>query len=133
MRTAAAALLCLLSSAATAATPVICPASLAVKPAAKAPAGWELIPPRYKIQLDGITIYDGHPNEMASLAPDELPARGGFDIMKWDVNDNTWLECRYSGTHSTIARKLPKGFKTCRAYYEHQQGSFGPFSKLECE
>lgn len=125
--------LLLSSSACSAATRLECPEELKDMSQVEAPTGWEIIAPRYGPKFDGITIYEGHPREMASQVPDELPAKNGFEISRWPVGPNTWLECRYRGTNSTIARPLPKGLSECKAYYKHIQHGLGPLDLIECK
>ena len=133
MKTAVVVLLIVAMKSAKAGTTIACPEALKVNATIQPPAGWEVIPPKWKSSLDGITIYSGHPKELGSLVPDELPTKDGYDIAQWDTDDNTWLECRYTGTHYTIARKLPKGLKSCKAHYKHQDYGLGPLERFECK
>lgn len=109
-----------------------CPSLLKDNSSIEAPAGWEVIAPRFGPRLDGITIYEGHPRELMSQVPDQLPPKNGFEIQRWPVGASTWLECRYRGTNSTIAKPLPKGLTECKAYYKQRQHGEGPLERLEC-
>lgn len=113
--------------------PVNCPERLNITQAATAPDGWETIPPRWEPSLEGITVYDGPPKNLASQVPDEIPAKSGLEINRYFVENGFWLECRYHGTFLTIAKPLPQGVKTCHAYYKQQKFGLGPLVRFECE
>lgn len=94
--------------------------------------------------LAGITLFDGNPSEMASLAPDEEPDAAATDTSKgaatppedapqvWsfpdDVKQPVWLACNYQGSVLVVAKALPAGQKTCKAYSKDDA-----FDRLVCE
>ena len=119
-----------------ASTLIECPQTLDVSTSLNTPTGWEAIPPRSKPSLDGITVYYRHPKELQSQVPTELPDKDGFELVQWEVgpdSSETWLECRYRGTHNTIAKRLPKGLSTCIAYYKKVNYGLGPLERFECK
>lgn len=128
--------LLLVATSAHAARALECPQTLDVAGSVSVPAGWQAIAPRGKPALEGITVYDRHPKELASQVPTELPAENGFERMEWDVGPDSsrmWLECRYRGTQHTIAKALPSGYGKCVAYYKQEKHGLGPLMRFECK
>ena len=115
------------------ATAVECPSTLKITSSVQVPVGWEQVSQGLESILVGVSVYDGHPSQEANLAPRNLPSKGGFEVAQWGVGDGSWLLCHYSGTYVTLAKPIPKDFKSCKAYYKHRKYGLGPFAKFECE
>lgn len=112
---------------------VNCPERLSVNQTTTAPDGWEIVPPRWEPSLEGITVYDGPPQNLASQVPVEMAAQGGQLVHRYEAKDGFWLECRYQGASLTIAKPLPPGVKRCHGYYQRQKSGLGPLQRFECE
>jgi hypothetical protein len=72
-------------------------------------------------ELAGISVFDGPPEELAELVPDDglHAADARSDI--WDLPKSDrgyWLTCRYSSTTVTLTRQLPATVTRCEAVYE---------------
>lgn len=67
--------------------------------------------------FDGVTFYDLHPKEHASLAPDNDDSKSSKLIWTFGKNQ-IWMACRYSNTSIQLIKKLPKGTKKCDVTYE---------------
>jgi len=66
--------------------------------------------------LNGLSIYDGHPRELASLIPDD-PEK---DEQVWTLQENNprgyWLECWYGNTHLRLIKELPENTVRCSTF-----------------
>lgn len=112
---------------------VNCPEHLSVSQTATAPDGWEVVPPRQEPSLEGITVYDGPPQNLASQVPVEMVEKGNLAVHRYAVEDGFWLECRYQGAALTIAKPLPPEVKSCHAHYQRQKIGLGPLQRFDCE
>lgn len=79
----------------------------------------------YKAEFENVALYDGHPQQMASVVPDidNSPPKSST----WNLNsisNNYWLACRYKNTESKYAMNLPRGFTKCSNFYKHGGGGF---------
>lgn len=80
--------------------------------------------------LTEVSLYSGHPKEMASLAPDN---KGGKAPWVWSNpknGANYWLMCRYDRTRLTYIRKLDTFSKSCSVIQDKKTKK--P-SGLECQ
>jgi hypothetical protein len=72
-------------------------------------------------QLASVTIFDGPPQELASLVPDQTHVKGRV-LASWQLTPNAgrqyWLACGYSGTRITLARALPGEIRSCSVTYD---------------
>ncbi len=101
---------------------ISCPLDLDVAPQklAKTPPGWRTFVDAYHARyvLEGITLYNGKPEELASLVADTDTA----DYSGWVLHDNGhehyYLACRYADTALQLTRELPSSMKRCRIDYE---------------
>ena len=62
--------------------------------------------------LAGITIFDGTPEEMASLAPDTQDGQSVWTFAA-QKQRKIWLECNYNNTPLKLARALPDTVTRC--------------------
>lgn len=64
-----------------------------------------------------ITLYDGVPEDQASLVPDRTLQVKGGELSTWNFGSSStrriWIECHYAGTSISLVRELPAGTKTC--------------------
>jgi hypothetical protein len=121
------------------ASELACPAQISVdQKATDVPAGWT---PGYngiKNELAGVTIFDGPPEQGASLAPDTEKTVGNNLTQTWTLAANghgSWLTCRYSNTSAELTEKLPDDATHCVIVFERDV-SFGdgrhPVRKAVC-
>ena len=68
--------------------------------------------------LESVMIYSGHPDEMASLIPDESSDNNQTEISTWNLiaaeNEQFWIACAYSNTRVMLTQSLPKAYKQCQ-------------------
>jgi hypothetical protein len=61
----------------------------------------------------GVSVYDGPPNEMADLVPDDPNAR----VVRWTFAKNRtrdiYVVCHYADTRIALAQKAPPGITSC--------------------
>jgi hypothetical protein len=64
-----------------------------------------------------ITLYDGVPEDQASLVPDRTLQVQGGELSTWNFGSSStrgiWIECHYAGTSISLIRELPAGTKSC--------------------
>lgn len=76
---------------------------------------------RLKNHLVGITLFEGHPREMASLKPDNGDEKGPWF---WTLDPKSpytyFMLCEYSSTVVTMIKGLPSGFTTCRTMHKDE-------------
>jgi hypothetical protein len=94
-----------------------CPATLVQHPAQKAdaPEGWTARERGEMHWLDGAAVFDGPPEEQADLVPDNENAAASAAVWTLDPKSDRgyWVECRYEGTETTLAGKVPAGARKC--------------------
>lgn len=93
-----------------------CPSSLVGTP----PTGWTLegTAGRAPLPLRGVTVFDGPPEEGASLVPDRQVSRPK-PLDEWRVgaygSSRIWVVCRYGASGPALKRRLEAGYSVCRA------------------
>jgi hypothetical protein len=101
---------------------VSCPDSLVVSQVAKAPSPeWTVSYSSLPVDLEAVTLFDGPPEERASLIYDETSEAGEEWTATWKLAANprgTWVRCSYRGTTAELSRKLASSVMVCRATYE---------------
>lgn len=85
-----------------------------------APKSWKVGKSQFSPILSGVGIYDGPPDQLADLVPNNAEASDGYWIwfLNLDSPRDYWLECRYSRTTVTLSMPLPKGLVSCKATYD---------------
>jgi hypothetical protein len=88
-----------------------------------APAGWIVITETVSNRLAGITVFDGRPEQKASLVPDrEDRQKDNRLIVSWRLSPSSaegiWLALSYSSTSAVLACKLPQGATGLRVIYD---------------
>ncbi|MBU2713902.1 STY0301 family protein [Zooshikella harenae] len=109
---------CFLFSASSFAMELKCPDKLSVdQKALIVPKPWRVGHSQFTPKLISINLYDGIPEEMASLAPDNKGTNENFYIWSLDKGNEYWLECNYNHTNITLSMALPKNLTQCKAFY----------------
>jgi hypothetical protein len=121
---------CMIAVASVAALPgsaradVSCPMKIEVEEKLAAPqSGWTEGQSGLPTELAGISVFDGPPEELAELVPDDGTdaADARTDIWNLPKSDRSyWLICRYSSTTVTLTRQLPASVTRCQAVYEKE-------------
>lgn len=103
---------------------VSCPMKIEVEEKIAVPQpGWTEGLSGLPTELAGISVFDGPPEELAELVPDDGAdaADTRSDIWNLPKNDRGyWLTCRYSSTTVTLTRQLPPSVTRCEAVYEKE-------------
>jgi hypothetical protein len=65
--------------------------------------------------LASAALYDGRPEEKASLVPDKQNSGGTKSIwtLLADSKNGYWLECRYNQSPTVISKKVPVEATKC--------------------
>ncbi len=104
-----------------------CPATVAVEAhAAQLPDGWTARSSGVHPELVGVTIYEGPPEEDASLVYDDEKKTPNEFIQTWKLTHSDrgyWLVCRYSRTTTELMRKLPDSAQQCRVVFERDRSA----------
>jgi hypothetical protein len=106
-----------------------CPMKIEVSQSLAAPQdGWTGGQDKLPTELAGISVFDGPPEQLADLVPDDGTETGDSRSDVWNLPKNErgyWLTCRYSSTTVTLTRQLPATVTRCEAVYEKQQSFIG--------
>jgi hypothetical protein len=89
---------------------VACPATIAAEQKAAAPAEWSLGYAAAPAELSSVTIFDGPPEQQASLKYDDERTTKDEIIQTWDLPSSErgyWIVCGYTNTTAQLRRKLP--------------------------
>jgi hypothetical protein len=101
-----------------------CPASIKVSQTLlEMPSGWRLFQQDSPHYLSSIEIFDGPPEEHASLKPD----RQSDQTATWSFQGKSihYIVCRYSYTTIQLTRALPTSVKRCSVSYNAYQRTEG--------
>jgi hypothetical protein len=67
--------------------------------------------------LDSISIYSGHPRDIANLVPDNTTQRNQERKYTWNLSaskqEEYWIACSYSNSLSLLTKALSKTHKKC--------------------
>jgi hypothetical protein len=99
-----------------AAAEVVCPDTIAVTQNAAATGEWQVRDSGEKPELERVTIYEGPPEQQASLKYDRVIKRKSEILQMWDLppsKEGYWLACGYSNTSKQLSRKLPAMTAIC--------------------
>jgi hypothetical protein len=103
---------------------VSCPMKADVEEKLAAPqAGWTEGQSGLPTELAGISVFDGPPEELADLVPDDGVDAADAHSDIWNLPKNErgyWLTCRYSSTTVTLTRQLPATVTRCEVVYEKE-------------
>ena len=79
-------------------------------------AGWTEGQENYPTELSGLTVFDGPPEELASLVPDGDSEDGKTTTESWTLAANPrgyWITCHYASTTVTLTQRLPDSAARC--------------------
>jgi len=113
-----------------------CPATLAVTEGAQAPAGWEAVGTSQPHPFNSISLFSGHPREMASLVPDKQSRSGKQLLSTWSLpggSERYWLACGYAQTTMQAAKQLPAGLSRCTASHTGPAAALQASPEVRCE
>jgi hypothetical protein len=102
-------------------TTASCPPSIAVEQKASAPDQWSVDYSKDKGVLSSITIFEGPPQEQASLKYDDERTAKDEIIEVWKLPKSErgyWMQCGYANTTAQLSRKLPDAISSCKAVLE---------------
>jgi hypothetical protein len=118
----------------------ICPAKIDVHQQLATPVnGWTAMTDETPHQLAGITLYDGTPQEKASLVYDDMKKVGAKQVASWSFAPSsgrqTWIACSYSGTDIQLTRALPASTRSCEVTYDPRRQIAGlpSIEKITCK
>ena len=99
--------------------------------------GWEAIATPQLHKLENAQVYDGHPNEMASLVPDQSASRGHVHRATWflaaERERDTWIGCSYKNSSLLLAQKVSANARRCVLTYQRKGKSQpGELTGVEC-
>lgn len=105
-----------------------------------APSGWQAMvrdpagqPTRQTTHyLDGLTLFDGEPGELASLKPDNGDADDTPQAPhRWSglQSARLYLVCHYRGTAATLQQPLPAHLTSCTVSHKDKEQILG----LRCQ
>jgi len=97
---------------------LVCPKAISVQErVGETPDAWTALPDGLPHQLKGIGFYEGHPEKLAALAPEQETKKKGFLYSTWSFNSETaknlWMSCTYGRTSMTLVRPLNKIYSQC--------------------
>jgi hypothetical protein len=88
------------------------------------PAGWVALPEAVPNQVAGITVFDGRPEQKASLVPDNEEKQKDKNrlAVTWQLAplspEGIWLTFSYASTSVVLAKPLPQGATELRVLYD---------------
>ena len=129
----------LLLSAELARAQVICPPTVDVDQKASATdAAWTVSYSGLRTELAGVTIFEGPPSEMASLAPDDTRTMRETVVQTWKLPQSDkryWIKCSYENTAAELSREMPAAVTSCKVVFErnvHFADGRSPVKSAEC-
>lgn len=123
-------------------TTPVCPATLAEgKPIAPPNTSWEglIYAGRGEPHVESVMVFDGHPREMASLAPEQSMSSLNEVAAVWrfqqsDPQRGVWIACTYTNTNAILAMRLPSKIRECRLTQSATRlGKNTEVKALQCE
>jgi len=105
----------------TANAQVACPPNISVEQKAAAPNDWSLEYSKNPAALSSATIFDGPPEEQASLKFDDERTTSDEIIQTWALpasDRGYWIVCGYTNTSALLRRKLPSDMRACTVILE---------------
>lgn len=107
--------------AAAAPAQVECPSTISVEQKATAPEAWSVDYSKMPAELLSATIFEGPPEEQASLKYDDERAAKGEIIQTWQLPASArgyWIVCGYANTTAQLRRKLTDDVRACEVVLE---------------
>jgi len=100
---------------------VACPPNISVAQKAVAPNEWGVEYSKAPAALSSATIFDGPPEEQASLKYDDEHTTKDEVIQTWELpasDRGYWIVCGYTNTTAQLRRKLRNDFRACEVVFE---------------
>jgi hypothetical protein len=91
-------------------------------------AGWTEGAETFPTQLSGVTVFDGPPEELASLVPDGDSEDDKTTTESWTLAANPrgyWITCHYSSTTVTLTQRLPDTARRCEVVRDKELSFIG--------
>lgn len=137
MHAAIAGAILLAAAGAGAAEDVRCPDTITVSEKLSAPVeGWSEGASGEPHRLAGITLFDGTPDERASLVGRERVLSKTQLQVTWTLAKGReyWLSCAYASTGVVLSRRLPAAARSCTAVYARdvQVAGLPELRRLDC-
>ena len=87
--------------------------------------GWQVDTASTPCELVGVTVFDGLPQEHASLVPDaDQAVPGGRGLLSWALSPvsaaGTWVSLSYSCKSLVLSRPLPASAQGFRVTYDQR-------------
>jgi len=102
----------------------LCPDTVKVEQKGAAPpAGWTLSYNEGPASLEGVTFFNGPPQEQASLVYDRWVDGKDTSVATWSLPHDArgyWLLCTYRRTSLELSKRLPDAVTSCQVVYERQ-------------
>src|ERR1700732_784371 len=89
---------------------VACPPNISVEQKAAAPSEWSVDYSKAPAALSSATIFEGPPEEQASLKYDDERTTKDEVIQRWKLpasDRGYWIVCGYTNTTAQLRRRLP--------------------------
>jgi hypothetical protein len=101
---------------------VQCPPTIAVdQKVTDAPAGWTAGYNGFTNELDSVTIYDGPPEQGASLVYSDEKTVADSVTQTWQLaptDRGNFITCGYSNTSAQLTQKIPAAATRCEVTFE---------------
>jgi hypothetical protein len=116
-----------------------CPAAIKVEEKLLGPLenGWTEGHADEPHRLAGITIFDGRPEERASLVPTERVISATRSLATWSFvkGRQYWMTCSYSGTGVVLSRAIAGTVASCSVTYARNVRVAGlpEIQRMECK
>ncbi len=97
------------------------PANISVEQKASTVSGWSIDYSKLPSALSSATIFEGPPEEQASLKYDDEHTTKDSIIQTWELPASKrgyWMVCGYSNTSAQLRRKLPADVHACEIVLE---------------
>ncbi|WP_147375810.1 STY0301 family protein [Noviherbaspirillum cavernae] len=107
----------------------VCPARIETSQSPrKIPEGWTPVLEGGPSILTNAGFYDGHPEQLAELAPSKSKSTRRELVNDWSFstahNGSIWIKCIYSNTGLSLARQLDKDISSCSISYDARHAPF---------
>ena len=100
---------------------VACPPNISVEQKTAAPNEWSVDYSKAHAALSSVTIFEGPPEEQASLKYDDERTAKDEIIQTWELpasDRGYWIVCGYTSTTAQLRRKLPTDLRACQVVIE---------------
>jgi hypothetical protein len=87
------------------------------------PSGWEASIGENEHQVVGVTVYDGHPDQQASLVPNIKTNKKDLQTTaswQFSANSEIWMGVSFTNTAAVLYKKLPEKITELRVKYDEK-------------